>query len=138
MEINFDSKEIIKTAKTPSIKVLNDEAKLLISVECSDMCEWKLDSTPHDIKTEKVIISGKIICDPRMLILQRSLLLKVDTIRGRIVKVWISKGKKNETYTCVRKYIFLIVNQNNDPLHEVPIQLTARGCFQFEIDRQIC
>jgi hypothetical protein len=30
------------------------------------------------------------------------------------------------------------VDQENNPLHEVPLQLTARGCFQFEFDKQLC
>jgi hypothetical protein len=48
MEFNFDSEEHITTAKTPSIKVLNDEAKLWISDECVELCEWKLNGIPHD------------------------------------------------------------------------------------------
>jgi len=97
MAFNFDREEHITTAKTPFIKVLNDEAKLWISDECAEICEWKLDGIPHDIKTEKVAISGNIIYNPRMLILQHSSLLKVETETGRIVKVWSSKDKKDET-----------------------------------------
>jgi hypothetical protein len=102
MEFNFDSEEHITRAKTPSIKVLNDEAKLWISDECAEICEWKLNGIPHDIKAEKGVISGNIINNPRMLILQRSSLLKVETKTGRIVKVWSRENKKDETYTCVR------------------------------------
>ena len=40
-----------------------------------------------------------------MFILQRSSLLKVETDTGRIVKVSTSKDKKDETYSCVRKYL---------------------------------
>jgi hypothetical protein len=138
MEFNFDSEEHITTAKTPSIKVLNEEPQLWISDECAEICQWKLDGIPHDINTEKGVISGNIINKPRMLILQRSSLLKVETDTGRIVKVWTNKDKKDETYNCVRKYLILFVDRDNNPLHEIPVQLTARGCFQFEIDRQLC
>jgi len=137
MEFNFDSETNITTAKTPSVKVLNVEAKLWISDECAEICECKLDGIPNDIKTGKCVVSGNIIYNPRMLIFQRSL-LKLETKTGCIVKVWTSKDKKDETYTCVRKYLILFVDQDNNPLHKIPVQLTARGCFQLEFDRQIC
>jgi len=76
MEFNFDSETNITNAKTPSFKVLNEKAKLWISDVCSEICEWKLNGIPHDIKTEKCLISGSIIHNPRMLILQRFSLLK--------------------------------------------------------------
>ena len=31
--------------------------------------------------------------------------------------------------------MILFVDQDNNPLHEVPLQLTAKGCFQFEFDQ---
>jgi len=138
MEFNFDSENNINTTNTPSIEVLNDEVKLWISDECVAICEWKLDGIPQDIKTEKGVISGNIIYKPRMFILKRSFLLKVETKTSRIVKVWTSTDKKDDTYSCVRKYMILFVDQDNNPLHEIPVQLTARGCFQFEFDRQLC
>jgi len=136
MEFDFDSENNINTTKTPSIKVLNDEAKLWISDECAEICGWKLGGIPHNIKIKKGV-SGSTIYKPWMLILQRSSLLKVETNTGRIIKVWTSADKKDETNGCVRKYMILFVDQDNNPLHEVPIQLTARGCFQFEFDRQL-
>ena len=133
MEFNFDSESNIYTAKTPSIKVLNDETKLWISDECAEICGWKLDGIPHDIKTENGVVSGSILYNPRMLIPQRSSPLKIEINTRRIVKVWTSKDRKDETYTCIRKYLILFVDQDNNPLHEIPVQLTVRGCFQFEI-----
>ena len=138
MEFDFNSESNIYTAKTPSIKVLNDEAELWISDECADICGWKLNGIPHDIKSEKGTVSGSIIHNPQMLILQRSSLLKVEISTGRIVKVWTSRDRKDETYVCVRKYLILLVDQDNNPLHEIHVQLTARGCFQFEFYRKLC
>jgi hypothetical protein len=137
MEFNFGCEENIQTPKPPSAKVLNDEAKLWISDECADVCEWKIDGIPHPLKTKKGVISGNIIHDPQILVLQRSL-LKAETKTGRIVKIWTSKDKKEETYTCIRKYMILFVNKNNSPLHKVSLQLIAKGCFQFEFDWQLC
>jgi hypothetical protein len=33
--------------------------------------------------------------------------------------------------------MILFVDRDNNPLHEVPLQLTEKGCFQFEFDQQI-
>ena len=91
MEFNFDSEENIKTAKTPSVKVLNDVAKLRIWNQCAELCKWKEDDRhliTHDIKTDdNDVISGNIIHNPRMIILQRSLLLKVENKTGRILTI---------------------------------------------------
>jgi len=38
----------------------------------------------------------------------------------------------------VRKYLKFFVDQDNNPLHKIPVQLTARGYFELEFDRQIC
>jgi len=137
MEFNFDSEDYINTIKTPCIKVLSDKAKLWISDESAELCGWKGNGIPHNIETEEDAVSGKIIDNPRMLILQRSSLLKLDTSTGRIVRVWITGDKKDDTYNCVRTFLILFVDQDNNPLHEVPIQLTAKGCFQFEFDRKL-
>ena len=138
MEFNFDSEDNIKAAKTPSIKVLNDEVKLWISKECAEICKWKEDDMkliPHDIN----VVSGNITLNPRMIIIQQSLLLKVETKTGRILRAWIARESKEEnTYACVRKYMIMFVDKDNNLLHEVPVQLTSKGCFQFEFDQQLC
>jgi hypothetical protein len=143
MEFNFDSEDNVKATKTPFIKVLNDDAKLWISDENVDMCRWREDDKtliPHTLKTDKddITIPGNIILNLRMLILQRSLLLKVETKIGRILSACIARESKEEnTYMCVRKYMILFVDEDN-PLHEVPLQLSAKVCFQFEFDQQLC
>ena len=112
-----------------------------ISDECVEMYKWKGNLIPHEIKTDKegVTSPGIIIPNLRMLILQRSLLLKVETKTGRILRAWIAKESKEEnTYMCVRKYLILFVDEDNNPLHEAPLQFTAKGCFQFEFDQQLC
>jgi len=78
MEFNFDSEDNIKAAKTPSVKVLNADAKLWISNENAEMCKWKGYLIPHNIKTDRegVTIPGTIIPNPRMLILQTHFFVK--------------------------------------------------------------
>jgi hypothetical protein len=115
MKFDFDAIENITTAKTPSIKVINSEpAGLWLANENAELCEW--DSTyqntvPHNIKTDKVnekgegiLVPGRIILNPRMFILQRSLLLKVQAKTGCILRPWFTKdSKEDNTYACVRK-----------------------------------
>ena len=67
------------------------------------MCKWKGNLILHDIKTDKEVVTvpGNIIPNPRMFILQRSLLLKVETKTGCILRAWIAKESKEEnTYMC--------------------------------------
>jgi len=100
MEFNFDSEDNIKAAKNPSVKVLIADAKLWISDECVVMCNLKGNPIPHDIESAKecVTIVGNIIPNPRMLILHRSLLLKVKTMSGRILRASIAnKNKEGDT-----------------------------------------
>jgi hypothetical protein len=159
MDFNFDSDVNIKTSKTPSVKPINKDiidpngAGLWIANENAGNCGWiknsageYLNTIPYSIKTDKVneegldiVIPGRVIVNPRMLILQRSLLLKVVTKTGRILRAWIAnESKEGDMYACVRKYMILFVDQDNNPLHKIPVQLTARGCFQFEFDKQLC
>lgn len=59
------------------------------------MCKWKQDHLiPHNIKTDDSVVPGNIILNPRMLILQRSLLLKVEAKTGRILRAWVAKEEK--------------------------------------------
>jgi hypothetical protein len=150
MDFNFDSQENVITAKTPSVKPINDGTTngtgLWISDENAEICKWKKDwdhhyknTIPHNIKGREGDISGNTIINPRMLILQRSLLLKVVGKTGQILRAWIAKeSKEGDKYACVKKYMILFVDNNNNPLHEIPLQLTAKGYFQMEFDQQYC
>jgi len=77
---------------------LNDDEKLWIPHECVEMCKWKGNLIPYDIKTDKecVTIPGNIIPNTLMHVLQRSLLLKDENKTRRILRVWIAKENKNE------------------------------------------
>ena len=51
---------------------------------------------------------------------------------GRIVRVWIAKLiKLRDMYECVKEYIILFVDQDDNPLHDIHLQLAEIGCFQF-------
>jgi hypothetical protein len=52
---------------------------------------------------EDIVIPGRVVVNPRMLILQRSLLLKVVAKSGHILRVWIAKeSKEGAMYACVK------------------------------------
>ena len=55
MEFNFNSESNIRSVKTSSVKVFNNEAKLWISDECAEVCGCKVDGIPHTLKTEREI-----------------------------------------------------------------------------------
>lgn len=91
-------------------------AGLWIADENAEICRWKKNclptcstschhhyknTIPHNIKTDKrnekeenILIPGKIILNPRILLLQRSLLLKVVAKTGHILRAWIAKESK--------------------------------------------
>jgi hypothetical protein len=143
----------------------NIGAGLWIAHENADICKWRknckkscssdctahfVNCIPHNIDTrrlneqeENIVINGCAIINPRMCIIQRSLLLKVINKTGKIIRAWRARESKvgengeMDKYACVRKYLILFVDKDNNPLHEVPLQLTAKGCFQFEFDQQL-
>jgi len=156
-------KSISSGIKDPAGKTIG--AGLWIAHENADLCKWKksckktckpectnhfINCIPHNIDTkrqtdtgEDIIIHGSAIINPRMLILQRSLLLKIINKTGRIIRAWRARESKmgengeKDKYACVRKYLVLFVDKDNNPLHEIPLQLTAKGCFQFDFDQQL-
>ena len=71
------------------------------------MCKWEGDLIPHNIKTDRegVTITGNIIPNTRMLIIQRTHLLKVETKTGSILRAWIAKETKKKTHICVPEII---------------------------------
>jgi hypothetical protein len=123
--------------------------------ECLDTCDHSCMNhlkgmTPHDVDTKKVdidnkdiIIKGSVILKPRMLVIGRSPLLKINDETGYTVDEWIKGDNQfkrpdgKNLYACVRRYFIIFLDDDNVPLHnpEQPIQLTARGYFQMEFDK---
>jgi hypothetical protein len=112
MDFYFDNNVHIMTKATPYVKPLNEisipnkntDAGLWISDGNAEICKWNkdsnveyLDTVPSTIKVGKEnekIISGRVVVNPGMLILQRSTLLKVETKTGRVLRPWIAKESK--------------------------------------------
>jgi hypothetical protein len=140
-------------------------AGLWMAHENAEICQWEKECLencnyscmehlkgiiPHNVDTKKVddeghdvVIHGSVILKPRMLIIGRSPLLKINDETGYTVDVWVkgdNQFKKldgKNLYACVRRYFIVFVDENNVPLHNPnqPIQLTARGYFQMEFDK---
>ncbi|MDR0798132.1 MAG: hypothetical protein LBE70_05430 [Nitrososphaerota archaeon] len=101
MKFDFDNYVNIKTTATP-VKPLIDiidpneniNARLWIADENAEICRWKKDSVgdylntiPYNNKNGKEnekIGSDRVVVNTRMLILQRSVLLKVEAKLGSI------------------------------------------------------
>lgn len=162
---NFESESNIINTKTPALKVINNNlagkiknAGFWIADENIISSKWKkncitsceencvehfVSTSPHLLKAEPnddgdVFISGRAIINPRMCIIRRTELLKLEN--GRFAGSWRvgDKEKKNSNhqplFVCVRRYLIMFVDKNGIPLHEEPIQLTARGTFQYDFD----
>ena len=68
-----------------------------------------------------------------MLMIKRSLSLKVEAKTGRILITWIAKESKGDTYTCVRKYMILLLDENNNPLQEILYSLLREFLFNTNL-----
>jgi hypothetical protein len=163
-EFNFNSEAHWGGAKTPSIKALNHPAALWLADDNADIARWRTTCTAecpkgctaHYVNTkfhgidlskwgkltdsgEPLIISGRIIDTARgvtsMLIINRSplLLISKDT-KNNYTQDWY-KGYNKDLFQCIRRYLVLFLDEERQPLHEIPLQLTAKGYFQVEFDK---
>lgn len=150
---NFDSDENVVNIKTPSVTPisknlfgLKNAAGLWISSDDLNACGWKSVSVglkPHTISTKNnTEVTGFGILNPRICVLRRTNLLRLDG-SGKFLGLWL-KGdgdyrdeKGNRLYICIRRYLLLFLDENNEPLHKHPVQLTARGNFQVDFDKNL-
>ncbi|GHV49503.1 hypothetical protein AGMMS49579_01390 [Spirochaetia bacterium] len=154
---NFDGDEHRISIKIPAIKALNIDAKLWIAYENCENSKWRKDcietcssdciehyatlvhrdilSSSYDDNGDLINIKGGIITNPNMLIIQRSPLLKINKNTNRVEGEW-RKNENRDEFICVRRYLIMFVDENKSFLHEDPIQLTAKGCFQVEFDKK--
>lgn len=160
---NFDSESNIISNKIPAAKAINknfcrkkgagiwiaDDNMIACgwtrncSDDCSDDCvEHFKDTAPHCVMSSEEEISGRGIINPRICVIRRTKLLRL-TDKGVFAGFWVKgdgeikdeKGVKK--YTCARRYLLMFLDQNNEPLHKDPIQLTAKGTFQVEFDSNL-
>lgn len=164
---SFDDDANRISTKTPSIKVINDLGKLWIAHENCEGAEWRkecmddcepncsnhyvgleshnIDTKKRDDSRAKIFIHGATITKPRIIVVQRSPLLKIDNLTNRVAGRWVkgdgeemitTGGEIKRKYVCVRRFMLMFVDGSNQPLHDKLIQLTAKGYFQVEFDKQ--
>lgn len=162
---NFDSESNVTNSKIPSAKAINknfcgvkNTAGLWIADENMDSCGWRKscsncsnDCVDHFVNTKHHVIdlqsgdevSGRGIMEPRIIVLRRTKLLRLTNDKNTYAGYWrkgdgeIKDDKGQKKYSCVRRYLIVFVDENNRPLHEDPIQLTAKGYFQMEFDNAL-
>lgn len=161
---NFDGDDNIIKYHTPTIKIINKNflnellsSGLWISNENLTICGWRKDckqecsvccddhfvnTMPHVIETNNGTVYGKGIINPRFLIIKQSELLKLDYKTVSYLGYWV-KGdgdqkddEGNKAFKCVRRYLLLFLDENNYPLHKVPIRCTVKGTFMVDFDKQ--
>lgn len=155
VEINkgfdFDSEQNVVHIKIPSVTPISknfcgnkNAAGLWISNDDLIDCGWKGGNTQeHTIFTkDNKEIKGYGIRNPRVCVIRRTKLLRLDNT-GKFLGLWM-KGdgelrdeKGNKRYFCIRRYLLLFLDENNEPLHEKPVQLTAKGNFQVDFDKNL-
>lgn len=153
---NFDSDENVVYTNTPSVKPIsknfcgiNNSAGLWVSDIDLNVCGWKLvnskfvNTKPHIMVTKDgKKIDGFGIQNSRICVIRKTKLLRFDN-NGNLCGIWV-KGdgdihdeKGNKKYTCIRRYLLLFIDENNEPLHNQLLQLTARGMFQIDFENTI-
>lgn len=163
MAFNFDSETNVVVNKIPSAKAINKKfcknkgAGLWIADDNMQSCGWRKTCEPdcddvcnehyygtarHVISAAEDDIEGRGILNPRICVIRRTNLLRLND-KGKFMGNWV-KGdgeKKDENgkkkFTCARRYLLVFVDEKNKPLHEDPIQLTAKGTFQVEFDKNL-
>lgn len=117
---------------------------------------------PHKVKTKDIASDGKgfvyidgfLITKPRIVVINESPLLgclindpdpkKKEKINKEFTGVWekdyefpAGYTKTTHSYKAITMYLLWLLDANNQPLHSVPLQLSARGNFAVEFAKQM-
>lgn len=164
-QFNFDSDSNIINTKIPAVKSINklfcgvrSDAGLWIANDNLQSCGWRktcdhncdetcsihyVNTKEHVIQGQTQEIYGRGIINPRICVIRRTKLIRLTSDKNCYAGFWI-KGDgdiKNELgkkkYICARRYLLIFLDESNDPLHDEPIQLTAKGTFQMNFDTSL-
>ncbi|HEY9801764.1 MAG TPA: DUF5895 domain-containing protein, partial [Leptolyngbyaceae cyanobacterium] len=98
--------------------------------------EYKVLTNKLDENDEKIGIPGVIYRQPRMLVIGRSPLLY--GIDKKVIGVWRKdEGLDKNSYKFARRYMVIMMDGANEPLHIAPVQITSWGVFQVSFDQQL-
>ena len=146
----FTSDEFIdKNANLPTVIVLNDQLHCGYFIPVSTMakCGWidfdesqLITHTFRSGETEQ----GVLIKDPRMLVCPKTELYQYDVEvseqqkKRAIVGLYDAALKDDKNIKTERLYLVFFLNENNNPLHSLPLKYAARGVngATFEVERR--
>ena len=146
----FTSDEFIdKNASLPTVIVLNDQLHCGYFIPVSTMakCGWidfdesqLISHTFRSGETEQ----GALIPNPRMLVCPKTELYQYDVEvseqqqKRAIVGLYDAALKDNKNIRTERLYLVFFLNENNNPLHSLPLKYAARGVngATFEVERR--
>lgn len=115
---------------------------------CTNSCtEHYINTAQHNIKTnskdangKRITVEGKGILNPRIIIVRRSRLLKFNYTNNQYEGLWVKNDglimeNNSKKYYCQMKYAIVFVDENNYPLHDDYIQLSTKGTFMVDFDK---
>ncbi len=143
----FSSNEYIDPdVKLPKIQALRGSSKktcgYFVSLEQMLKAEWiDLDQVKKDLITYTYENSGEeqqglIINNPRMLVCPKTPLLAYSRRESRVAKQKVIVGqyqrkyKENTDISVYQSYNILLLNENNQLLHKIPFEYSAKGVNQ--------
>ena len=146
----FVSDEFIdKNANLPTVIVLNDKLHCGYFIPVSTMakCGWidfdetqLISHTFRSLETEQ----GILIPNPRMLVCPKTELYQYDVEvseqqkKRAIVGLYDAALKDDKNIKTERLYLVFFLDENNNPLHSLPLKYAARGVngATFEVERR--
>ena len=143
MTFNFDSNEHVAYTTVPSAKAINTPAGIWVANDNQESAGWEpgkelIGGIKYDLPLRQFDelgnekkVPGTLYKNPRLLIVGRSPLLQ--GIERKVTGVW-TKGSGER---ACRRYMLILLDEKNAPLHIAPIQLTAWGNFQLEFDKKL-
>lgn len=146
----FVSDEFIdKNASLPTVIVLNDQLHCGYFIPVSTMakCGW-IDFDESQLISHKFFSGmteqGVLIPNPRMLVCPKTELYQYDIKASEqqqkraIVGLYDAALKDDKNIKTERLYLVFFLNENNNPLHSLPLKYAARGVngATFEVERR--
>lgn len=146
----FTSDEFIdKNSALPTVIVLNDQLHCGYFIPVSTMakCGW-IDFDESQLISHKffsgVTEQGVLIPNPRMLVCPKTELYQYDVKASEqqqkraIVGLYDAGLKDDKNIRTERLYLIFFLDENNNPLHSLPLKYAARGVngATFEVERR--
>jgi hypothetical protein len=132
----------------PYCKAINNKAGLFIPNDCMEKAEWIgnseigvahiMETEQLDINGEMIVVPGRLVKQPKMVIVRRSPFLRYNKDSRRYDAVWNkirdTPARDRGEVQCALRYLVMFLNENNELLHMMPFQLSLKGHCMFKFD----